>query len=134
MLPKNSSKLNFSKKPFLVVDLYFVVVCKVYVKDFFPTFSKNFPLTIVNRYTVRKSFPESNAFQYSERTMATIETNITSTKSPLFQLLNNTLKVLVSLKLTSGEVIEGMKSKTVRAHIKFNKICFSRPEGVAASW
>ena len=82
MLPKNSSKLNFSKKPFLVVDLYFVVVCKVYVKDFFPTFSKNFPLTIVNRYTVRKSFPESNAFQYSERTMATIETNITSTKSP----------------------------------------------------
>ena len=39
-----------------------------------------FVLTL--KYTVRKSFPESNAFQYSERTMATIETNDTSAKSP----------------------------------------------------
>ena len=36
--------------------------------------------------------------------------------------------------MTSREVIEVKKSKTRRAPIKFNKICFSRREGVAASW
>ena len=72
---------------------------------------------------MRKSFPESNAFKYSERTRATIETNVTSAKSPLFQLSNDTLKVLVSLKLTSIEVIEVKKSKTRRAAVKLNKMC-----------
>ena len=42
--------------------------------------------------------------------------------------------MLVSLKLTSREVIEVKKSKTRRTAVKFNKICFSRWEGVAASW
>ena len=42
--------------------------------------------------------------------------------------------MLVSLKLTSREVIEVKKSKTRRAAIKFNKICFSRRGGVAPSW
>ena len=33
-------------------------------------------------YTVRQSFPEPSGFQYSERTIACTETNLTSAKSP----------------------------------------------------
>ena len=33
-------------------------------------------------YRVRQSFPESSGFQYSERTIASTETNITSAESP----------------------------------------------------
>ena len=35
-----------------------------------------------NSYRVRKSFPESSAFQYSEETIAGTETNDTSAESP----------------------------------------------------
>ena len=33
-------------------------------------------------YTVRQSFPEPSGFQYSERTIASTETNDTPAKSP----------------------------------------------------
>ena len=69
-----------------------------------------------------------------ERINACIVTNDTSAESPWSHLKFNTLKVLASLKLTSKEVIEVKKSKTRHAAVKFNKICFSRREGVAASW
>ena len=105
---------------------------------------KNFPIILVSikgqkndplqKYRVQQSFRESYWLQDSERTIASTETNDTSAKSPWFQLSNDILKVLVSLKLTSREVIEVKKSKTRRAAVKFNKICFLRREGVAASW
>ena len=47
---------------------------------------------------------------------ASTETNDTSKESPDIQLYNDTLKVIVSLKLTSREVIEGKKSKTLHTH------------------
>ena len=48
-------------------------------------------------YRVRQSFPESSGFQYSERTIASTETNITSAESPWSQLSFGTLKVGVAL-------------------------------------
>ena len=35
-----------------------------------------------NMYRVRQSFPEPSGFQYSERTIASTETNVTSAESP----------------------------------------------------
>ena len=43
-------------------------------------------------------------------------------------------KVTVALKMCPTHFKEGKKSKTHSAAIKFNKICFLRREGVAASW
>jgi hypothetical protein len=51
-----------------------------------------------------------------EGTNACTETNDTSEESPGIQLLNDTLKIIVYLKKTSREVIEGKKSKTLCAH------------------
>ena len=42
---------------------------------------------------MRQSFPEFSGFQYSERTIASTETNITSAESPWSQLSFGTLKV-----------------------------------------
>ena len=36
----------------------------------------------IQLYRVRQSFPEPSGFQYSERTIASTETNFTSTESP----------------------------------------------------
>ena len=64
----------------------------------------------------------------------TASKNDTSEKSPGIQLENDTLKVNISLKLTSKEIIEGKKSKNPwRARKKSTKICFSRRVGVAPS-
>ena len=41
---------------------------------------------IFKQYRVRKSFPESSAFQYPEKTMDGTKTNNTSAESPIFQL------------------------------------------------
>jgi hypothetical protein len=46
-----------------------------------------------------------------ERTNACSETNDTSEKSPGIQILNDTLKMIVSLKKTSREVIEARSQK-----------------------
>ena len=62
-----------------------------------------------------------------------VNQNNISEESPDIQLKNDTLKTIVSLKMNSREVIEGKKSKTISAAIKFNKICFLRREGVAPS-
>ena len=79
--------------------------------------------------------PENVWVQYSERTDASTETNDTSAKNPWSQLIFGTLKVIVSFKLTSGEVIEVKKSKNPWLGVKkINKICFSRQAGVAPSW
>ena len=47
---------------------------------------------------------------------ASTETNNTSEESPGIQLKNDTLKLRVSSEMFSTEVIEGKKSKTLRAH------------------
>ena len=55
--------------------------------------------------------PENFWVQNLERTNACSETNDTSEKSPGIQILNDTLKMIVSLKKTSREVIEARSQK-----------------------
>ena len=52
---------------------------------------------LTESYRVRKSFPESRAFQYPEKTIAGTETNHTSAESTVSQLSFGTLKVGVAL-------------------------------------
>ena len=80
-------------------------------------------------YRVQQSFPESSGFQYSERTIASTETNITSAESPWSKLSFGTLKVGVASSWGCNALIEGKKSKTLRADL-----CFLRRGGVTPSW
>ena len=79
-------------------------------------------------YRVRKSFPESRAFQYPEKTIAGTETNHTSAESTVSQLSFGTLKVGVASSWGCHPLLP-QNNFLPHAHL-----CFSRREGVAPSW
>ena len=68
-----------------------------------------------------------------EKNNATTESNDILEERPKIKLYFDTLKVTVAQKWCPRDLIEGKKSKTLRAHVKNQQICFLWQGGVTPS-